>query len=71
MTDINEIRDFCSEHINGLNQSGREEIFDILRMHVNDSDIDSDNSDGSRIYINKISNECFVQMYKAILKWLE
>lgn len=68
---MEDIKDFCIEHVNGLCQAARDEIFDILRMHVDDQYIDSSNSDGSRIYIDNISDECFHKIYKSIKKWLE
>lgn len=68
---IDDIKEFCSEHVNGLCQQGREEIFDILRLYIADIDIDSSNSDGSRVYEKKISDECFSRMYSCMQKWLQ
>ena len=66
-----EIRDFCTKHINDLSYECREEVFNIIRIYVSDDDIDSSNSDGSRIYTDAISNECFQKIYKIIKSWLE
>lgn len=71
LKEIEDIRDFCQEYVNGLPQEGREEVFDILRLFVDDENIDSSNSDGSRIYWKHISDEAFHKMYKAIRNWLE
>lgn len=70
MATIEDMKEFCAEHVNGLGQSGREELFDILRIYVDDDDIDSSNSDGTRVYESKISDECFTKMYLCIQKWL-
>lgn len=71
LTEIEDIRDFCQEYVNGLPQEGREEVFDILRLYVDDENIDSSNSDGSRIYWKHIPDEAFHKMYKSIRNWLE
>ena len=68
---IEEIKEFCIEHVNDLCQEGREEIFNILRIFIADVDIDSSNADGSRVYIDKISDETFAKLYKIIKMWLE
>lgn len=68
---IEDQKEFCQEYINVLPQEGREEIFDILRLYVPDSAIDSSNSDGSRIYWSKIPDDVFQKMYTAIQARLE
>jgi hypothetical protein len=68
---IDEQKEFCQEYVNGLPQGGREEIFDILRLHVDDIHIDSGNSDGSRIYWSHIPDAAWTKMYRAIRVWLE
>ena len=68
---IEDIKEFCIEHVNGLSQEGRDEVFEIIQLHVKDEDIDSSNSDGSRIYIHKISDDCFLKIYKIIKFLLE
>jgi hypothetical protein len=64
-------KEFCQEYVNGLPQDGREEIFDILRLYVDDAHIDSSNSDGSRVYWSHIPDEAFRKMYTAIRSRLE
>ena len=65
------IEDFCIDKINLLNREHREEILNILRIYVNDAFIDSSNSDGSRIYIDKIPEECLEKIYRYIKLCLE
>lgn len=68
---MEDIKDFCIEHVNNLTQQGREEIFNILRLYISDNDIDSSNSDGSRVFCSKIPDECFLKIYNTIKYWLE
>lgn len=68
---IEDVRDFCQDHVNGLSQQGRDSIFDILRTYVPDDDIDSSNSDGSRVYMNDIPDEAFYKIHDAIKVYLE
>lgn len=71
MSSAEEIEDFCIEHVNGLSLEAREEIFDLIRMSVKDEDIDSSNSDGSRVYTQYISEEVFLNIYRLIKLYLE
>lgn len=71
MSTLDEIKDFCQEYINGLPQEGREQVFDIIRLNVADANIDSSNSDGSRIYWSNIPDPVWHKMYKAIRGWLD
>jgi hypothetical protein len=71
MSNLEDKKDFCQEYVNKLPQEGREEIFDILRLYVDDMYIDSSNSDGSRVYCSHITDEAFEKLYRAIRGWLE
>lgn len=69
--DREDMEEFCINYINYLPQEYREEVFNIIRLYVKDSDIDSTNLDGSRILMTNISDDCLKLIWQKIKFLLE
>ena len=63
--------EFIINKVNSLVLKQREIIFEIIIANVSDDYIDSSNNDGSRIFIDDISENCIDLIFDKIKSFLE
>lgn len=63
------MEDFCIEHVNKLGKEAREEIFTLIMIHV--KNIDSSNSDGSRVFVDEIPRAVLEKIYEIIKFYMQ
>jgi hypothetical protein len=69
--DRQSLEDFCIDNVNRLNIKQRQEILKDLVRVIPDKNIDSSNSDGTRIYMEDIDLSTLERIYEKIKAYLE